>query len=838
MTGASWSRQRSGRRTGREASLGLPAITCLFCLSPLACASATGETSATPGMPETPETLETRESSARTIPPTGRTDAERRVHVVPWPRSVRLLEGAFEFSDPVRIIATTSDTIADARIREIASLLAGTVRDRTGFEVTVIGRSGDGGSRADADAMVGGDEGAIVLRVGLEDSDALATDSADPEAYALRVTGEGVTITGAGPRGVLWGVQTLRQLLPPEFENADGKRPVAWTIPAVMIEDAPRFGWRGSLMDVSRHFFPVDFVKRYVDLLSRYKMNVLHWHLTDDQGWRLEIEGYPRLTEIAAWRTEPDGSRHGGFYTKDEVREVVEYARLRGVRVVPEIEMPGHSSAALVAYPELACADPPDEVPNSWGVFRDIYCAGKPETFRFLRDVLTEVAKLFPAEYVHIGGDEVPKERWEKCGPCQALMAREGLEDEDALQAWFLRRIQGHLDGLDKTMVGWDEILEGGGVPGALVQVWRDPATIREAIRRGHDVIASPTSHAYLDYSPAALPLEQVYSFDPSEGLAPEERPHVLGGEGNLWSEYITTANFDLQAFPRILALAEVLWSTAASDERDFPDFEARLDADQYSRLRAMGVRPGPEDSDIVRMRVGTDSATGEPRVTVETPLAEIEVRYTTDGSPPSASSPLLTDSTSFSDGDDVTLGVFVGGVSAPIRRGFSVIDHLGRGRPIALEHPPDSRYPGPGPDALTDGLRGSDNHRDGVWQGWWDRDLDATIDLGNVRRVRTIELSFLENEGAWILPPDMVALSISRDGDSWDEMDAGWTVERSGKTDSDQASRVTARLSLIDRREAAARYVRVEAARAILPDDHPGAGDPGWLFVDEIVVR
>jgi len=751
------------------------------------------------------------------------------VDLVPWPQSVATTDGWFDLSDPVRIVVAS----ADERTGEIASFLADVVRERTGFDVRVSPAPPEGTAR-------GADAGTIILGLGLE--------STDPEAYALRVTPSEITIVGAGSEGLLWGVQTLRQLLPPEFEREDGARPVSWPVPAVDIEDAPRFGWRGSLMDVSRHFFPVGFVKRYIDLLSRYKMNVLHWHLTEDQGWRLEIEAYPRLTEVGAWRTEPDGTVHGGFYTRDDVREIVEYARLRGVRVVPEIEMPGHSSAALVAYPELACADPPTEVPNEWGVFRDIYCVGKPETFAFLETVLDEVAELFPSEYVHVGGDEVPKERWEECASCQALMRREGLADEEELQAWFLRRIAAHLDGLGRTMIGWDEILEGGGVPGSVVQVWREPATIREAIGRGHDVIASPTSHAYFDYSPAALPLKQVYASDPADRLTPEEASRVLGGEGNLWSEYITTANFDFQAFPRILALAEVLWSGPASEGRDFASFEARLDADQYARLRALGVRPGPESSDVVRMRVGADSLTGEPRVGVETSVVGIEVRYTSDGSTPTLSSPLLADTTTFVDGDDVTLGVFAGGEPVPIRRGFSVVDHLARGRPVVLASPPDLRYPGTGPDALTDGLRGSENHRDGVWQGWWDHDLEATVDLGSVRTIRSVELSFLESEGAWILPPESVAVFLSMDGETWREVEdparANALDDRAAPVGRGSGPASSTRISFsIDDRNGrdglpAARYVRVEAARALLPAGHPGAGEPGWLFADELVVR
>ena len=728
--------------------------------------------------------------------------------LVPWPFALRFDGGHFELRNPVYIVTDNTDE----RIREIGSFLAEILRERTGFAVYVLSES-DGSP-------------SILL-----DAD---NDMPNPEAYSLVATPGGIHIRGTGSEGILWGVQTLRQLLPPEFEDLEGKRRDVWRIPAVTIFDEPRFHWRGSLMDVSRHFFPVEFVKRYIDLLSRYKMNVLHWHLTEDQAWRLEIDQYPRLTEVGAWRTEPDGSRYGGFYTKEEVRDVIEYARVRGVMVVPEIEIPGHSTAALVAYPKLACSGPPEAVPNDWGVFRDIYCVGKPETFTFLENVLDEVAELFPSPYIHIGGDEVPKDRWRDCEPCQEIIRREGLADEDELQAWFIRRIGEHLASRGKTLIGWDEILDGGGVPGSVVQVWRDQATVLEAAREGHDVIVSPTSHAYFDYSPAGLPLEQVYSFDPAPlSFTDEERAHVLGGEANLWSEYITTANFDLMAFPRLLAMSEALWSHG---ERDYDDFKQRLDNDQYARLRAMGVRPGPEDSDVVRLRVSTDSETGEPRVHVETSVEGLYVRYTTDATSPTASSPLVSDATAFVEGDRVVLGVFVGDEPLPIRREFSVVDHLARGKPITFEHPADSRYPGPSPSALTDGLLGSSDHRDGLSQGWWENDLVATIDLGELRAIERIIASFLNNLRAWIAPPEEVVVEFSTDGEHWRSSDppAGITRLYLNGEDVTPDTETHWRVRVAEE----ARFIRITARQAQLPEDHPGAGHAAWLFADEIIVR
>ncbi len=727
--------------------------------------------------------------------------------LVPRPQVVQFVEGAFELSDPVFIV-TAQD---DERLREIAVFFAEIIRRRTGFAVHV--RTEHPGAPA------------IVLSNELERSNS--------EDYQLRVSQYGIAIVGVTSGGVLWGIQTLRQLLPPAFEDLNGERPETWQIPAVMINDEPRFRWRGSLMDVSRHFFPVEFVKRYIDLLSRFKMNVLHWHLTEDQAWRLEIDQYPLLTEVGAWRTETDGSRYGGFYTKEEVREIIEYARVRGVMVVPEIEMPGHATAALVAYPELACSDPPDAVPNDWGVFPDIFCAGKPTTFTFLENVLDEVAELFPSPYIHIGGDEVPKDRWRECEPCQEIIEREGLGDEDGLQAWFIQRIGEHLASRGKTLIGWDEILDGGGVPGSVVQVWRNQDTVREAIQQGHDVIVSPTSHAYFDYSPAALSLEQAYSFDPAQGLSAEEVQHVLGGEANLWSEYITEANFDLQAFPRLLAMAEVLWVGGGN----FDNFKSRLENDTYPRLRAMGVGIGPEDSDIVRLNIGTDEVTGQPRVHVETSVEGLDVRYTTDSTSPTASSPLVTDSTSFVEGDRAVLGVFAGEEPLPIRREFSVVDHLARGKPITFEHSPDSRYPGSSPSALTDGLLGSSDHRDGLSQGWWEHDMVATIDLGEEREISVVYMTFLQNLRAWIAAPHTVIVDVSLDGRNWQPTskpieEITYWVNGNEVTPQDRILWGIGRFSEV------ARYLRITTRQAQLPGDHPGAGHAAWLFADEIVVR
>lgn len=445
-----------------------------------------------------------------------------------------------------------------------------------------------------------------------------------PEGYRLSVTPEGVRIVAGGDAGAFHARTTLRQLVPPEaLRSASGGGPRVgrgarsrtWRIPCVQIEDRPRFAWRGLMLDACRHFFPVEFVKRYIDEIAFHKMNVFHWHLTDDQGWRIEVRRHPELTAVGAWRNgtlvgqlrgegpwEYDGIRHGGFYTQDEVREVVAYAAERHVIVVPEIEMPGHAQAALAAHPELSCTGGPFEVSRRWGVHEEVFCAGNDATFALLEDVIDEVASLFPGSFFHVGGDECPKARWKACPKCQARMRGEGLADEHQLQSWFVRRIGRAVNARGKRLVGWDEILEGGLAPNATVMSWRGVAGGIEAARQGHDVVMSPSSHCYLDYRqaedpsreplaiPAYLPLQTVYAFEPVPAeLSAEEARHVLGVQGNLWTEYVSTPEHaEYMSWPRGCAIAEAGWTPAAA--RSWEDFRARLAAHQ-ARLDALGIR-------------------------------------------------------------------------------------------------------------------------------------------------------------------------------------------------------------------------------------------------------
>lgn len=420
------------------------------------------------------------------------------------------------------------------------------------------------------------------------------------EGYTLVVSPKQIVITAEQPQGFFYGVQSLMQLMPAAIFSPTKVSGVAWTVPACTITDQPRYGYRGSMLDVGRYFYPVPFIKKYIDLLALHKMNTFHWHLTEDQGWRIEIKKYPKLTEVSSMRKKTmaghyrdhayDNKPYGGFYTQDEVRDVVKYAQDRYITVIPEIEMPGHSVAVLAAYPELGSnADKILDVSYNWGVHDDVLFP-REETFTFLENVLTEVMGLFPSQYIHIGGDECPKTQWKQSRFCQALMKEKGLKDEHELQSYFIQRIDKFVSSKGRRIIGWDEILEGGLSPNATVMSWRGISGGIAAARQNHDVVMSPTTYCYLDYYQAdpktqpvtiggLLPLEKVYSFNPSvsDSLTAEQSKHILGVQANVWSEYLpTTHSVEYMAYPRLIALAETGWTPQAS--RNIDDFKQRLE--------------------------------------------------------------------------------------------------------------------------------------------------------------------------------------------------------------------------------------------------------------------
>ena len=518
------------------------------------------------------------------------------ISVVPLPESLTVRTGQFALNASTAIWA-------DAGTASVARQFAAWVAPATGLNLAVrVGGAPTGR--------------AIILR-----RDARLT-RLGPEGYELTVTPRQVTIRAREAAGVFYGLQTIRQLLPPEIFREARVDSVPWVIPALHIVDRPRFTWRGAHLDVGRHFMPKEFVKKYIDLLALHKLNSFHWHLTEDQGWRIEILKYPRLTTVGAWRTQTilgrqpggdsttwqyDGIRHGGFYTQDDVREIVAYARDRFVTVVPEIEMPGHALAAIAAYPELGVTGQPADVGMRWGVYANILNA-EESTISFMQDVLTEVLALFPSQFIHVGGDEADKALWKTSPRIQERIRELGVKDEHELQSWFIRRMDAFLTSKGRRLIGWDEILEGGLAENATVMSWRGTKGGIDAARSGHDVVMAPTSHTYLDYyqsrntagEPAGngvyLPLETVYSFEPIPAeLEPQYRKHVLGAQAQLWTEYMKgPKQVEYMAFPRLTALAEVVWSSA--DRRNYRNFLSRLE-DHLRRLAILDVAyrpPGP----------------------------------------------------------------------------------------------------------------------------------------------------------------------------------------------------------------------------------------------------
>jgi hexosaminidase len=490
--------------------------------------------------------------------------------------------------------------ITDRSTYDIGIQLADWLQPATGYRLAVVGAAGSGGK---------------VIALRLDPTLARLGD----EGYRLTVTRSRISIRAYRPAGAFYAVQTLRQLLPPQIFRAARVDSVTWSVPGVEIEDMPRFQWRGAHLDVSRSFMPKEFVKKYIDLLALHKLNRFHWHLTDDQGWRIEIKKYPRLTSIGAWRRQTlvgiqrsyadttqwvfDGRPHGGFYTQDDIREVVAYAKARFITVVPEIEMPGHAQAAIAAYPELGNTGQQLEVLTRFGVNPNIFNA-EDATIRFLQDVLTEVIALFPGKYIHIGGDEAIKDQWQASPRIQARIRELGVKDEHELQSWFIHQMDTFLTARGRSLIGWDEILEGGLAPNATVMSWRGMEGGIAAALAGHDVVMTPTSNTYFDYyqsrdttEPPAiggfLPLDTVYAFEPvPAALTPEQAAHILGTQGQIWTEYQRNPkNVEYMVFPRLLALAEVAWTPR--DLKNFADFKARL-AKHAARLDVLDVNYRP----------------------------------------------------------------------------------------------------------------------------------------------------------------------------------------------------------------------------------------------------
>jgi len=755
----------------------------------------------------------------------------RQMPLIPLPISVENLSGEF------RLQATTAIWIESGVDTPLfaATHLAERLRKATGHPFPILFKKSPASARD-----------VILFR---KSKSSLPSD----EAYTLEATGNSIVIEASTFKGHLYGVHTILQMAPP---GVYGTRRVTGElkIPAVRITDAPRFSWRGMHLDCSRHFFPKEFVKTYIDMLVMHKMNVFHWHFSDDQGWRLEIKKYPKLTSVSAWRAdrgseywyirepqrEGEEATYGGFYTQDDVREIVEYAAERGITVVPEVEMPAHTTAVLAAYPQYSCTGGPFTVPTGsiWPI-TDIFCAGNDSTFHFLEDVLTEVMELFPSTYIHIGGDEADKKEWKTCPKCQERIRTEDLKNEEELQSYFIKRIERFLVSKGRRLIGWDEILEGGLAPEATVMSWRGTRGGIEAAREGHHVVMTPTSHCYFDYYQGPqeheplgiggyLPISTVYSFEPvPQELTGTERDMILGGQGNLWAEFVPTPQAaQYMTLPRMAAMSEVLWSPA--ERKDSLRFFSAL-MTHLERYAALGYNYARSMFTVnIGLSVDTISKEGTVIMFAESPFCEI--RYTLDGTEPTGSSPLYGMPVPIKKTTEVKAAAFLKGERMGTVSARTVHLHKALYRKIILGNRYE-RYTAGGPYGLVNGIKGSLSYEH--WQGYRGTDLLAVLDLEEITSISTIGTSYLKNTSNWIFPPLEVQYSISEDGTNYEVVGTFSTETLAAH---ETASVVTFGTKLQNERKA--RFIKITAkALPELPNWHGARGGKPWLFVDEIVV-
>lgn len=661
------------------------------------------------------------------------------------------------------------------------------------------------------------------------------------EGYSLEILPNRIEIKAKTDQGAFYAFQTLRQLLPTDFETGSFKANKV-KIACVSITDAPKFKYRGMHLDVGRHMFSVDFIKKYIDALAMLKMNTFHWHLTEDQGWRIEIKKYPKLQEIAAFRNETllghynaqpqlfDGKKYGGYYTQDQIKDIVAYAEERFVTVIPEIELPGHSQAAITAYPELGCTGEQVEVATKWGVFDEIYCT-KDNTFNFLEDVLDEVLELFPSEYIHIGGDEAPKTRWKTCDDCQNRIKSEGLKDEHELQNYFITRIEKYLNSKGRQIIGWDEILEGGLAPNATVMSWRGFDGAIEAAKEHHNVILTPGSHCYFDHyqsenkdEPIAiggfLPLEKVYSLNPiPEELTKEEAKYVLGAQGNVWTEYMPNSKkVEYMVFPRILALSEVVWSN--SEQKNYKDFVARVE-NFNKRLDALDINYANHLFEIEGKLVSIEN---KVEYQLETTSQGKMIRFTLNGSEPTVNSEVYKNPIRITKNVNIKARVFDGEEKLGTVFSQDINFHKAVGATITINKEPHKAYSGSGAEGLVNGISGSDSrYGDKEWLGFRGDDIEITIDLGDEIEINSIETRFHNGNGQWIYAPKQIQLKI--DDNNFETFDLP-------KSD----------LLLVNKKlnpNKKGRNIRIRITNyGTIAEGQQGAGHKAWTFIDEIIVN
>ena len=753
--------------------------------------------------------------------------APESLGLVPYPNHIETLGGDYS----VKGARVACDSRADERAQQLACALAEQLSLTTGAEskAEIVDELPTAGIRMRVDKSLGDD------------------------AYRLEVNAEGAEIASSTFNGFLYGVQTLKQLMPVAVFGNKSAENEAWTIPAVKIDDAPRYAYRGMHLDVSRHFFDVKEVKRYLDIMAVHKLNVMHWHLTDDQGWRIEIKRYPGLTEIGSKRkgtvirkqwNNSDHIPYGGFYTQDEVREVVAYAHNLGIDVIPEIDLPGHMLGVLAAYPELGCTGGPYEVWQRWGVSDDVLCVGKEESFAFLENVLAEVMELFPSKYIHIGGDECPKTRWAECPKCQARIKALGITGDEKhskehfLQSYVTERVGKFLADHGRRAIGWDEILEGKAPKDAVIMSWRGSDGGVAAAKDGHDVIMTPNTHCYFDHyqsldqgaEPFAiggyLPVEKVYSFDGKfPELNDEERKHILGVQANLWTEYVkTNDHLEYMLLPRLAALAEVQWTEQEhkSWERFISTFRMHQIYDAMGYTYAKHIFGVTADYEV-------DFAKGAIMMSLAT-QGDAPMHYTLDGSEPTAESPRYTAPVAIAESLTFKAKALREGIETPVyERSFAFSKSTAK--KATLNSKPTEKYTYGGLSALLDGYHGCEGYANGSWVGFLKEPMDLTLEMaGEEYSAVTVE-AFIE-KGEWVFPPREIKVLTSEDGVDFQSV-AVFAVpaETADSDDGIKSYRVEFAATK-------APYLRVVAKTLTLPEWHGGKGNPAHMFIDEVTVE
>ena len=639
------------------------------------------------------------------------------------------------------------------------------------------------------------------------------------EEYLLNISEKKIIIESSTGAGQIHAIQSLIQLIPVQYN----KNTLNIPIKCIEIHDFPRFKWRGMLLDCCRHFMEKEFIKKYIDLLSYHKMNILHWHLTEDQGWRIAIDKYPNLTKTGAWRKEKDGSIYGGFYSKKDIKEIVEYAKKRHIEIIPEIELPGHCVAAIASYPYLSCSGDSISVENDWGVFKDIYCAGNDSVFKFLENVLIEVIDLFPSEYIHIGGDEAPKYRWKECVKCQKRINDEDLKDEHELQSYFIKRIEKFLNTKGKKIIGWDEIIEGGIAPSATIQSWRGTNGAILAAKAQHNAIMSPTSHCYFDYSLDAINLKKVYSFEPiPKELDGIDSNYIIGGECNMWTEYVPQEKIDSKVFPRILAMSEVLWS---SKEKNYINFHKRVQ-NHYPKLDALNVDYGYEKTPI---KYNVELKNNEFTINIEKGRGDMQLEYTLDNKLWKKYEKPFT----------IRESLIIKTKEVNSKRKNTAIKelelnhHKGLGKKVNYKNPYNASYIGSGTNTLTNGILGSDNDfRDGQWQGFFGTDVEIVLDLEKEIEFSEIKTSFFQYNLSWIVIPKEVEILVSNNGKDFTKHDKKYF-------DTNPMQEDKFKKDFRFNKKNNARFIKLIARNfGKLPKTHPAAGSDCWIFIDELIIK